>query len=1037
LWSTAINFTPGDGDTVTTDPPRFTWTYVPDPTNTDCSHDILCANWAPHEFVFQISTSSASLNAGSDIFSTTTPFNFYNTIGPLETADGRTFYWRVGYFSLTDANPSSYPPTDWTNPDTWSSATPNLSPSVTWSNTMQFTLASNATQWDRSMLSDADSGQLSSYLAAHAAHPHILFNSSTRTALASWLDAIAGQSWADVKTNASNAIHAASWSSIPPCSAGDCDQLPKNTPGEGGSEVANAAFVWQMTGASLSSSYLLGNCTSLGPDLPSGCVSLPQALVNVANYYVSTGDYEADYHAFQSQYDDSPETPKFMAMAYDWLYPAMTVLQRAQVMHAFDLYAKYITAYFYGSSGSDYCNFSANTDCPYSVYPNSTFKSASSHIMGNFMNAATVALSAYGDPLDGTPGDQPDPNLRWLFNAEINYMIGKTYSFGSEQGMDMGRGYDFTEFMNNDTDNNYLYSSILAQIAFPEARFDETPFWQDISDWLGRMTPVGFVELDEPWGDVGGGSESYTWYQPVMRDLADFTGNGDAYKHYLNQVALTNQGGNQSAILSPNLGGGGDFTELPIPYYFPPPTATVSSVFSKIFPAEGWAFGCSDSSNTAACFQNGVGFVFQARPRGAQAWEHGMYSDLSYQMWAYGVPITDAGDCFGNNTCDATHAAQEQYTIMVNGIGMSERDYEPTSAYYARIFACKGASGCPAAGGPYTYVAADATNAYPIVAYPEDGVNEEQSTGPLGPSGPDLQKVRRHVLFVRNKYFVVFDDLASQNDATYSMLYDVPYLYTVYPAIGYEPDSSPATASDMLKYGNASTTFSYTVGSMVPNDENRNSLTEATTTTLVSLVNDPSTISVVDEHGPPTASPSAENILTNAITGQNLLANDPDDVAGASILPRAHTLWFSNAAPSTSFHFMTVIYPVPPNVATSSIAITRIDDYTVSVVDAVSGTTDIISFNPATAVANNATIVVDLSELTPLPVTDAVTGTTLVSAPYTLPPPATFALSVSASTGGSVSSSPSGISCGSTCSASFTNGAVVTLTATPASGYAF
>jgi hypothetical protein len=38
---------------------------------------------------------------------------------------------------------------------------------------------------------------------------------------------------------------------------------------------------------------------------------------------------------------------------------------------------------------------------------------------------------------------------------------------------------------------------------------------------------------------------------------------------------------------------------------------------------------------------------------------------------------------------------------------------------------------------------------------------------------------------------------------------------------------------------------------------------------------------------------------------------------------------------------------------------------------------------------------------------------------------------------GSVSSSPSGISCGSTCSASFTTGTVVTLTATPASGSTF
>jgi len=50
-----------------------------------------------------------------------------------------------------------------------------------------------------------------------------------------------------------------------------------------------------------------------------------------------------------------------------------------------------------------------------------------------------------------------------------------------------------------------------------------------------------------------------------------------------------------------------------------------------------------------------------------------------------------------------------------------------------------------------------------------------------------------------------------------------------------------------------------------------------------------------------------------------------------------------------------------------------------------------------------------------------------------------FALTVSSSgsAGGTVTSSPSGINCGSTCSASFASGTQVTLTATPASGWGF
>lgn len=58
-----------------------------------------------------------------------------------------------------------------------------------------------------------------------------------------------------------------------------------------------------------------------------------------------------------------------------------------------------------------------------------------------------------------------------------------------------------------------------------------------------------------------------------------------------------------------------------------------------------------------------------------------------------------------------------------------------------------------------------------------------------------------------------------------------------------------------------------------------------------------------------------------------------------------------------------------------------------------------------------------------------------VTATFDLLPPYTVSVSVSGS--GTVSSSPAGISCGSTCSASFNAGSTVTLTAVPATGYTF
>jgi hypothetical protein len=52
-------------------------------------------------------------------------------------------------------------------------------------------------------------------------------------------------------------------------------------------------------------------------------------------------------------------------------------------------------------------------------------------------------------------------------------------------------------------------------------------------------------------------------------------------------------------------------------------------------------------------------------------------------------------------------------------------------------------------------------------------------------------------------------------------------------------------------------------------------------------------------------------------------------------------------------------------------------------------------------------------------------------------PTVTYALSVAVTGSGSVTSSPTGIDCGNTCSASYASGTQVTLTATPASGATF
>ena len=68
--------------------------------------------------------------------------------------------------------------------------------------------------------------------------------------------------------------------------------------------------------------------------------------------------------------------------------------------------------------------------------------------------------------------------------------------------------------------------------------------------------------------------------------------------------------------------------------------------------------------------------------------------------------------------------------------------------------------------------------------------------------------------------------------------------------------------------------------------------------------------------------------------------------------------------------------------------------------------------------------------------TISITDTSDVTATFT-PDTVNYILSVSVSGSGTVSSSPSGIDCGSSCSASYADGTSVTLTAAAASGYSF
>src|SRR5467141_1076126 len=84
LWSGVVNFRPGDGEIVKLNPPRFSWSYTPDPAKAD-------ADIEAKQFVFQIAYEPGFTNP---VVNLQTVSNMYNLLAPLTQ---KTVYWRVGY----------------------------------------------------------------------------------------------------------------------------------------------------------------------------------------------------------------------------------------------------------------------------------------------------------------------------------------------------------------------------------------------------------------------------------------------------------------------------------------------------------------------------------------------------------------------------------------------------------------------------------------------------------------------------------------------------------------------------------------------------------------------------------------------------------------------------------------------------------------------------------------------------------------------------------------------------------------------------
>ncbi len=338
--------------------------------------------------------------------------------------------------------------------------------------------------------------------------------------------------------------------------------------------------------------------------------------------------------------------------------------------------------------------------------------------------------------------------------------------------------------------------------------------------------------------------------------------------------------------------------ECALPLWCTRPKPVVKEDPVRLFPLAGWVTALSGPPNDPKTYKHGLGMIFACRPDGA--YSHAFACDNSFHIFAYGQDISHAAGT-GEKEPDA-YQTMSHNAILVDGLGQTQG--RQNLRWFGRILAF-------AQKGDVTYWCGDATMCYPHTPH-----RVRTYWGSIGKVYDQrdlsyLTRVNRHVLFVRNKYFVILDDLASDRLSTWTWLYH-------------------ALRGDNAKLDPITGSFEYTIGGV---------------RVYVTQLFGANGLDVSDRKG-------LEG-LKNPLTGEDYteyLSRVPAD----SRFVAEHNIWLTTRQKQSVWRFTTVIYPVAPGGQTPKIE--RLDGLTIRIT--AGDNVDVISFDPKTKYPAN--IIVDL-----------------------------------------------------------------------------
>jgi hypothetical protein len=677
---------------------------------------------------------------------------------------------------------------------------------------------------------------------AERGHPRVLFNKENLETIRQLAQTDPGSRAAlDYMRSTADSILQKPWWDDFPKT--DTELTPKQTFYSIAEDLVTVCFVWRMTGDDKYAGVKEHALTLA--TYPPGGRSSPEGLAPP----------EALWNKGKAN-EDATQTDEFLALLFDWLYPDLDDQERKIMIHSLEWRADHVMNGFAWKMGGR-------------VYSESLSACARSHQFEASMVNSVCGLVLY---------EHSDIGRKW-FDLMLNYIIGVTSAHGFDGAWNEGAGYGASKL------KWLTHASIYFDTAIPDAKLGSNPIYSRIGEYFRRIVPVGMPH--HAWGNQRNSMRKN--HLRHCRKLAYFTGDGKFLYNW------QQYGGKTFSTFRP-------WIEYVLPAYYKKPEPQPETDFVGFFPIDGWGMAATGPPSSADTYRQGLGLAFQCRPRAA--FSHSFYSDNSCILHAYGRMLNHGGSSCTNDDEFADHTMSHS-AVLIDGLGQVQPDRDLGQAFptYGRIVGHSRVD-------DYVYLAGDATRCYPQEPI-DTGTSEALSTWGHIPEVytqkalPYLKRYVRHILFLRQKYFVVFDDLACSRPATFTWLYHIL------------PDQP-------LDFDPEHFAVDYNVGDV------KVRLQQIAHTDNLQFDDRKG----LDGH-------------VNPITGEDYREYHEGDILCG------HNLWISNKEKAGEWQFLTVIYPEPPGGRIP--VIKALDDSSVQVGD------DLICFDPNSEYASEADFLVDIA----------------------------------------------------------------------------